>query len=343
MATVGSLAALVGGTVIGDASHRIRDVADLDTAGPEDISFLANPKYRDRFNLTRAGAVVVPEGISEGPSASLIVCTNPYLALARIIRELRPPTVYPPGVESGAHVHPEARVDSSATIRVGAIVESGAVIGSRSVIGPGCYVGSGAQIGCEVLLHPGVKILERCVIHDRTIIQAGAVIGSDGFGFAPDDSSRRHKIPQVGIVEVGEDVEIGANTTIDRATFGVTRIGAGSKIDNLVQIAHNVITGKDCVIVAQSGIAGSTRIGERVIMGAQAGLVGHIELCDDVVLAARAGVPNNIREPGVYSGLPAMPHRLWLKVAMAQQILPQMRRRLRHIEKRIDELESNKG
>ena len=160
-------------------------------------------------------------------------------------------------------------------------------------------------IGENVEIHPGAKVLERCQIGNGVILQAGAVIGSDGFGYAPDDEGVRHKIPQVGIVVLEDDVEIGANATIDRATFGETRIGKGTKVDNLVQIAHNVVTGKDCVIVSQSGIAGSTKLGDRVIAGAQVGIVGHIEVANDVMLGARAALTKTIKSPGVFSGTPS--------------------------------------
>ncbi|OGQ83287.1 MAG: UDP-3-O-(3-hydroxymyristoyl)glucosamine N-acyltransferase [Deltaproteobacteria bacterium RIFOXYA12_FULL_58_15] len=344
MATVGTLATLVGGRVIGDCDRQIRDVADLENAGPRHLSFLANPKYRVAFMATRAGAVLVSEGTTEGPpNVSLIVCADPYLALARVLGEFYPPTSWPHGSEPGAYVDPKAQVDPTATVRATAVIEAGAKIGPRTIVSPGAYVGVDAQIGADVLLHPGVKVLARCVLGDRVILQAGVVVGSDGFGYAHDAEQRRYKIPQVGIVEIENDVEIGANTTIDRSTFGVTRIGAGTKIDNLVQIAHNVVTGHDCVIVAQSGIAGSTTLGHRVVMGAQTGVVGHIKICDDVTLAARAGVPNSIRKPGIYSGTPSKPHRDWLRVVASQQALPEMRRRLRELEQQVETIGRQDG
>ncbi len=337
MALLSELARLVGGKVVGDATRVIRGVADLASAGAEEISFLASPKYRDAFAKTRAGAVLTAEAIAEAPT-SLIVCTDPYLALAQIAAFLHPPAKLEPGREPGALVHATALVDLTATVRMGAVVDAGARVGARSVIGPGAYVGQDARIGADVYLHAGAKVLDRCVLEDRVILQAGAVIGSDGFGYAPDSEGRRHKIPQVGYVLVGADAEIGANTTIDRATFGHTRIGPGTKIDNLVQIAHNVVTGRDCVVVAQSGVAGSTRLGDRVIVGAQAGIVGHIEIVSDVMLGARTGVPNHIRESGIYSGVPSMPHRQWLKVAMAQATVPELRRRVRELERQLARL-----
>ncbi len=337
MTTVGALAALVGGRVVGDPDRQLRGVADLDSAGPDQLSFLANPKYVASFARTRAGAVLVDEAMAAGagPGVTLVVCADPYLALARVAQELAPPTRWPAGIEGGAHVHPAAQVDPTATVRVGAVVEEGARVGARALVGPGCYVGREAQIGADVVMHPGARLLERCRLGDRVILQAGAVIGSDGFGYAPDGGRQRHKIPQVGIVEIGDDVEIGANTTIDRATFGATRIGAGTKIDNLVQIAHNVTVGRDCVIVSQSGIAGSTVVGDRVVMGARTGLVGHIHIASDVVLAARTGVAHDLREPGIYSGTPSVPHRLWRRMVAAQKSLPDLLRRVRELEQRL--------
>jgi UDP-3-O-[3-hydroxymyristoyl] glucosamine N-acyltransferase len=338
MATVGQLASFVGGRVVGDAQREIRGVADLASAGPLELSFLTSPKYKAQFLATRAGAVLVSEPRADAPT-TLIVCPDPYLALARLAAQLHPPPTYAAGIASSACVDAEASIDPSATIRPGAVVEAAANVGPRSVIGAGAYLGPGAVVGADCLLHPGVHVLERCRLGDRVILHAGVVVGSDGFGYAPDASGRRHKVPQSGIVVLEDDVEIGANSTVDRATFGETRIGRGSKVDNLVQIAHNVVLGEDCVIVSQSGIAGSTKLGRRVIVGAQGGVVGHIRLHDDVVLGARAGVAASIEEPGIYSGTPAIPHRQWLKAAVAQKDVPELRRRLLALERRLSELE----
>jgi UDP-3-O-[3-hydroxymyristoyl] glucosamine N-acyltransferase len=340
MATVGSLAKIVDGTVVGDASIEIRNVADLASAGPSDITFLANPKYAGLVAKTRAGALLVAQAVDGAPCAQ-VLCANPYLAMATVATTLNPVPSYPAGVEAGAHVHAEAQVDRTATIRVGAIVERGAVIGARSVIWPGAYVGPGARVGDDSVLHPGVKVLHGCSVGARCILHAGVVIGSDGFGYAPDAKGTRHKIPQVGVVVVDDDVEIGANTTVDRATFGMTRIGRGTKIDNLVQIAHNVVTGRDCVIVSQSGIAGSATLGDRVVMGAQTGVVGHVKIANDVTLAGRAAAASGIDEAGVYSGAPAFPHRAWLKSVVTFPELPNLKRRVRELEARIAQLEGD--
>jgi UDP-3-O-[3-hydroxymyristoyl] glucosamine N-acyltransferase len=338
MATVGQLAKLVGGTVIGEPDREIRDVADLSNATAEHLSFLANLKYRDQFAKTRAGAVLCTEAIANAHT-TLIVCADPYLSLARIATHLHPPPRYAAGIEAGAFVAASAVVDAAATVRVGAIIDAGARVGARTIIGPGAYVGAEAVVGEDCLLHPNANVLARCRLGDRVILHAGVVIGSDGFGYAPDAHGARFKIPQLGVVVLENDVEIGANTTVDRATFGETRIGAGTKIDNLVQIAHNVVTGEDCVIVSQCGIAGSTRIGRKVIMGAGVGVVGHIHIADGVMLGARTGVPSSIDEPGIYSGTPAMPHREWLKTAVLQKSLPDLRRKILALERRLAELE----
>ena len=342
MPTLGALATHIGGSVVGDADVEISDVADLQSAGPEHLSFLSNPKYEAAFRQTKAGGVLADRAYEDAP-CPLIVCDNPYLALAKIATFLHPGPSFDAGIEAGAHVHASAKLDPAATVRVGAVVDADAQIGARSVIGAGCYVGHGARIGEGCFLHPGSRVLDGCVLGDRVILQAGAVIGSDGFGYAPDAQGKRRKIPQVGIVEIGDDVEIGANVTVDRATFGVTRIGKGSKIDNLVQIAHNVVLGEDCVVVSQSGIAGSTHLGNRVVMGAQTGIAGHITIADDVMLGARAGVAGAIKEPGVFSGVPAIPHKKWLKTVVALPTVPEMRGRMRELEKRLAELEKKQG
>lgn len=333
MMTVGALADLVNGTVVGDAERPIDGVADLASAGPTDITFLANPKYAGLVPGTHAGALIVAQQV-EAPCPQIVV-GNPYLAMQTIAVRLFPAPAYEAGVEPGAFVHASAEVHPTAVVRAGAVVDRNAKVGARSIVQSQVYVGADASVGEDCLLHPGAKIMHRCIVGDRVILQPNCVIGSDGFGYAPDATGKRHKIPQVGIVVLEDDVEVGASTTIDRATFGKTRIGAGTKIDNLVQVAHNVTTGKDCVFVSQSGIAGSTTVGDRVIMGAQAGVVGHIKITDDVMLAARAGVPNNIKASGVYSGAPIQAHADWVKTVAVIATLPELRRRVRELENKL--------
>ena len=340
--TVASLARLVGGAVHGDGERVIRDVADLASAGSEHLSFLVSPKYLDAFRHTRAGAVLVAAPLDDAPCA-LIVCETPYRAMAVIAQTLHPAPTPAPGIDPGAIVHPQAEVHPAAAVCAGAVVGAGARVGARSVLSSLAYVGEAARIGEDCLLHPGAKVLHRCVLGDRVILQAGAVIGGDGFGYVPDAQGRRHKIPQVGVVEVGDDVEIGANSTVDRATFGVTRIGAGTKIDNLVQVGHNVVIGRDCVLVSQSGIAGSTVLGDRVLVGPQAGIVDHARITSDVRLATRSGVAQSIDKPGDYSGAPAIEHRRWLRAVLSTYTLPELRRTVKEIERRLARLEPGAG
>lgn len=335
--TLGELARLVEGEVLGDPEIVIRDVAPLDEARSDELSFLANAKYRDQALETEAAAVVVSEQL-DGLQCPQLRSDNPYLAMATIAAELHPAVTPDRGVASGAHVDAKAEIDLTASIGPGAVIEAGAQIGAGAVVGPTCVVGAGAQVMERAVMHAGSKLLERCVLGKGSILQAGAVVGSDGFGYAPDAEGRRTKIPQVGVVVIEDDVEIGANSTIDRATFGRTVIGRGSKLDNLVQIAHNVRLGEDCVIVAQSGIAGSTTLGSRVIMGAQSGSVGHIRLGDRVTLAARAAATMNLAADAIYGGAPAIPHRDWLRFTASLPKLPELRRRVRGLERKVEEL-----
>lgn len=337
--TLGALAQALGAKIIGDPDVQIEDIADLASAGPAELSFLANPKYRQEALDSKAGAILVAEEL-QGCSAHQLLCPNPYLALAACAQRLHPPRRRDPGIAPGASVDPLAKIDPSAAICAGAVVEEGASVGPRTVVGPNAVVGARARLGADTLLHAGVKVLDRCVIGERCILHAGAVIGSDGFGFAPDSDGKRLKIPQIGVVVLEDDVEVGANCTIDRATFGKTLIGKGTKIDNLVQIGHNVRIGANCVIVAQSGIAGSTQVGSRVILGAQSGVGGHLTVTDDVTIAARGGATGNVRNPGVYAGVPLVPHKKWLKAAASFGSLPEIRRRLRKLEDALQTVET---
>lgn len=333
MPRAGALAELVGGTVIGDDTVEICDVADLDHAGPNSLSFVTNPKYVKKAKTTRAGALLVAERLPEVACAQ-IVCANPYLALAKIGTELNPPDSLAPGIEPSALVHAQARVDPSATVCAGAVIERGARIGAHTVVGPLCFIGAQVRIGADTKLYPGVKILTRCVVGDRVILHAGVVIGSDGFGFAPDASGRRIKIPQLGIVEIGDDVEIGANTTLDRATFGATRIGAGTKIDNLVQIGHNCRIGRGCLIVSQVGIAGSTTVGDHVVLGGQVGIAGHLHIGDGAQVGAQSGIMTDVEKGQVLFGSPARPHREAFKLQALIAKLPEMHAALRDIRRK---------
>lgn len=336
--SLGTLASLVGGQVRGDADLPVSGVAPLDRAGPREISFLANPKYRRRLDATQAGAVIVHPSLDGAVERPLILCANPYLAFARILAHFHPDPCFAGGVQAGAVVDPAAQVDPSATVSSGCAVGAGARIGPGTVLHPNVTVYPRAEIGAGCVIHAGVVVRERCVLGDRVIVQPNAVIGSDGFGFAP-DGARYVKIPQVGRVVVEDDVEIGSCTCIDRGTLGDTRIRRGTKIDNQVQIGHNTQVGEDCILVAQVGISGSTEIGRHCTFGGQSATAGHLKVGDNVTIAARGGVSGNVEPNQTMAGLPLMPHREWLKATMTIPHLPEMRRELHQLRQRLQELE----
>jgi len=337
VATLRELAELVGGTVVGDADLVIRRVAAIAEAQTGEITFIANPKYLSLLQETRASAVIVAPGV-EVPHLSLIVCQNPYLAFAKILNHLQVERPQPQGVMAGASVHPAASLGEGVTIHPGCVVGENVVVGSGTILYPGVVLYANAVVGADCILHAGAIVREGCRLGDRVILQPTAVIGSDGFGFAP-DGARYYKIPQVGIVVVEDDVEIGAGSCVDRAALGVTRIRRGAKIDNLVQIGHNVVVGEDTVIVAQVGVAGSTEIGRHCTLGGQAGVVGHIKIGDNVMVGAQSGVSNTVGPNQVLSGTPVMPHREWLKASMSFARLPELRKDVTRIKRQLEELE----
>jgi UDP-3-O-[3-hydroxymyristoyl] glucosamine N-acyltransferase len=332
------IAAYLDASVVGDGSVEIRDIKGLDEAGEGDLTFLANPKYRKKIATTKASAILINQPV-EGAGKNFLIAGDPYGALARLLALFYPEEKDFQGVSPGAFIDPEAAVEKGATVYAGAFVGKGAKIGSGAVLYPGVYVGPGAVVGEGSILFPNVTVYRRCLIGNRVIIHAGVVVGSDGFGFANPGLENR-KIPQVGIVQIDDDVEIQANTTIDRGTLGRTWIQRGTKIDNLVQIAHNVVIGENSIIVSQVGISGSTRLGKRVIIGGQAGLVGHIHVGDNVMIAARAGINKDIPPSRIMSGAPAIPHRDWLRLNAHIQRLPEMHKTMTSLVKRIEELES---
>lgn len=291
------------------ASVQITGFAALEDAGPGDLSFFSNPKYLRAAERTAAAAVLVPLDFAGSLPCPVVRHANPSLAFAFIAEALSPPPPAPePGVHPSAVVEPGAAVDPAASVGPLAVISSGAVIGPGTVIGAGCFIGSGSRVGAGCFLHPGVKIREGCVLGDRVILHCGCVVGADGFGYEFKDG-RHVKIRQAGGVIIGNDVEIGANTTIDRARFGNTRIGDGTKIDNLVQIAHNVVIGRGCIIVAGAMIAGSTRLGDYVTLGGQVGVAGHLTIGDRVMAGAQSGISKSIPAGTVVFGSPAEPMR----------------------------------
>ena len=295
-----------GGELVGDPVLKIAGAASLAEAVAGEISFFANRKYVALLRKTRASAVFVPPDFAEPINAAQVRVSNPTKAFEQVVLKLAPKRIsFAPGVHPSAIVDPTARLGESVSIQPYAVIEADAKIGDNTMIGAGTYVGHETVIGSASLIYPRVTIRERSRIGSRVVIHSGAVIGADGFGFEMVEA-RQEKIQQLGIVQIDDDVEIGANTTIDRARFGRTWIQQGVKIDNLVQIAHNVVVGKNSVIVAQTGISGSTRVGERVTMAGQVGIVGHVEIADGSVIAAQSGVSKSV-PGGVWFGYPAGP------------------------------------
>lgn len=339
--TLEAVARAIDGTVVGDGSVEITGVAGIREAREGDLTFLANPRYESYLELTQASAVIVSEN-HRNIGKPLIENQNPYLAFLKAVRLFAGDRERPAaGVHPSAVVAPDASVAADAFIGPHVVIEPGARIGARAVIHAGCYVGARARVGDDALLYPRVTVREECALGDRVIVHSGTVIGSDGFGFVRDGDVYR-KLPQVGNVEIGDDVEIGANVTIDRATTGTTRIGAGSKIDNLVQIAHNVQTGKSCIIVAQVGISGSTVLGDHVVLAGQVGVVGHIEIGDGVTVGAQSGVSKSVKPGERIFGCPAMPLRQAKRIEASIRNLPDLIQTVRALKRRVEELEGSK-
>jgi len=331
------IAAFLDGSVSGDGGIVIERLQGIDEAGPGDLTFVANPKYRKKMQTTGASAIVVAPG-TVCPGKSLLIVAEPYVAWGRLLALFHPEDEESAGISQNATIEAGADVSSEAAVYPGVHVCRGARIEKRAVLYPGVFIGRDAVVGEASVLYPGVTVYRRCRIGRRVVLHAGVVIGSDGFGFALPGRENR-KIPQVGYVQIDDDVEIGANTTIDRGALGRTWIQKGVKIDNLVQIAHNVVIGEYSVIVAQVGISGSSQLGKGVVIGGQAGLVGHIRIGDGVMAAAQAGVHKDVPAGRIVAGTPHMPHREWLKMSACLPKLPEMRETLAALKQRVAALE----
>jgi UDP-3-O-[3-hydroxymyristoyl] glucosamine N-acyltransferase len=336
------LAARLACRLEGPGEVEIRGVAGLEEAAPGDLTFLHNPRYADRLTATRASAVILGPGMA-GPGLPVLRCPNPYLAFARAVLALYPAARPAPGMHPTACVAAAARVDPAASVGPLCVVEAEAEIGPGSVLVAQVYVGAGSRLGRDCLLYPQVVVREGVRLGDRVIVHGGTVIGSDGFGYARDEEGRYVKIPQVGGVAIEDDVELGANVAVDRAALGQTRIGRGTKIDNLVQIGHNVTIGEETVIVAQAGISGSTKLGRRVTLAGQVGIAGHLEIGDGATIGAQSGVDTAVPPGAVYWGSPARPHMEAKRRLAALARLVDAGKRLRALEARVRELEAAAG
>lgn len=316
------LAAAVSAELQGDGDIRIRGVATLEQALPDQIAFLANPRYRTQLANSKAGAVIVAPADRTGSPHARLVIANPYACYARVAQLLHPPVPAPRGVHPSAVVAPDVLIGADVSIGPQAVVGSGCILGSAVVIGPGCVLGERVQLGDRTRLHAHVTVQMGCELGADCIVHPGAVIGADGFGMAW-SGSEWLKIPQIGRVRIGAGVEIGANTTIDRGALADTVIEEGVKLDNLVQIGHNVHVGAHTVIAGCTGISGSTRIGRHCRIGGGVGIVGHVEICDGATISGFSLITKSVTQPGVYtSAIPSQPHRTWMHTLAALRALP---------------------
>ena len=338
------LAEWVDGTVVGDGEIEISGVAAIEEARAGEITFIANPKYLSKLGKTQASAIIVSKEVTQADKPLLCV-TNPYIAFARILTFFSKKPYQPKGIDSNAWISPTAKLGKDLTLHPFVYIGDHCSIGDRVTLYPGVYVGEDCFIGEDSILYSNVSIYSGTVIGKRVILHSGVVVGSDGFGYVK-EGKQNVKIPQVGRVEIEDDVEIGANTTIDRATLGKTIIQRGVKIDNLVQVAHNVVIGEDSILCAQVGISGSTKIGSNVTLAGQVGVVDHVEIGDNVTVIAQSGVMSDLPANQAYTGTPSMPHRNFLHMAAVLPKLPEMRKTLIEVEKRLKKIEealSSKG
>jgi len=339
--TLGQLSEALGTTLDGDASRVVRGVAPLETAGPHEISFVTDARYRNAARTSRAGAFLAPPDV-DGLPGPVLRSPSPRLTLIDLIALFHPPARPVPGIATSAVVAPDARVAPSASVGALAVIDAGAVVGEGVQIHPLVYVGPGAVIGDGSVLYPHVVVRDRVTLGRRVIVHPGAVIGADGFGYVRAGAAYR-KLPQVGGVRVEDDVEIGANTTIDRGMLGDTVVRRGTKIDNLVQVAHNVEVGEDAILAAQVGIAGSSRVGRGAVLLGQVGVADHVTVGEGAVLGAQCGVAQDVpageRLTGTWGRPMAQARRIWL----AQADLPDLLRRVKTLERRLEELAARVG
>jgi UDP-3-O-[3-hydroxymyristoyl] glucosamine N-acyltransferase len=339
--TAAEIAAKLGGEVRGAGSVVLTGFAPADRARPGDLTFAENETYFQRADTSAASAILVAGDFTSRAKA-LIRVSNARIAFAKVLPLFFPEPAFAPGIHPTAVIAASARIDPTAHVGPHCVVGEGARIGARAVLQGGDHVGFGAQLGEDVNIFPNVSIYARTQIGQRVRIHSGTVIGSDGFGYVLDDGAHR-KVPQVGSVIIGDDVEIGANVTVDRGALGPTIIGRGTKIDNLVQVAHNVNIGEHSLLVAQVGIAGSSKLGNYVVLGGQVGIAGHLKIGNQVTVAAQSGVMHNIKDGEKVLGSPALPDRQSKRQIIAAQQLPELIRRVRDLEKKLGSLPEEGG
>jgi UDP-3-O-[3-hydroxymyristoyl] glucosamine N-acyltransferase len=335
--TLQELADLIEGNVLGDTHRVITGISSLDEAREGDITFLAQSKYLNKAKKTKASAIIVSNKI-EGIDKPFIITDNPYLAYAKTVALFHQRAHPVMGIDEHAILREGTKVGKDVSIYPWVFIGNDVTISDRVVIHPHTTIGDGTFIGEDTTIYAHVSIRENCRIGKRVMIHAGTVIGSDGFGFAP-DGNRYCKIPQIGTVQIDDDVEIGANNTIDRGALGKTWIKRGVKTDNLVHIAHNVVIGEDSLLVALVGVSGSTKIGNHVTLAGNVGVVGHIEIGDNTIVGAKSGVSGSVPANTIVSGYPHMPHKQWLKSSRCYPLLPQMRKTINKLEKKVKALE----
>ena len=339
------IAGFLGGEIVGDPKAVVTSLAKIEEGKPGTLAFLSNPKYEHYIYDTQASIVIVNRSFEPTApvAATMVKVEDAYSCFAKLLELYVANKPQKTGVSPLASVDPSAAVGEGAYIGAYAVIEQGVKTGKNCKIYPQVYLGDGVRLGDNVTLYPGVRIYEACVIGNNVTIHAGSVIGADGFGFAPDEKGEFHKIPQIGNVRIEDDVEIGANTTIDRATMGSTVIRQGVKLDNLIQVAHNVEIGENTVMAAQCGIAGSTKIGSHCMMGGQVGIAGHITIGDHVNIGAQSGIPNHVDSDCNLLGTPAMPARDYARASVLIRKLPELNQTVRQLQKEIETLKRKLG
>jgi len=334
--SIKEIASLINGNVSGDINIEISNVAKIEEAKQGDLTFLYLPAYDKFFPATQASAIIVKTGFTKSRNdITYIEVDSPEKAFFTILKKIFTPDFPLIGIDPSAFVHPTAKLAENVSVGKNVVISSGCIIGADTKVFHNTVVSDNVSIGNGCLIHSNVSIRENCMLGSRVIIHSGTVVGSDGFGYSPNEKGEYEKIPQIGNVIIEDDVELGSNVSIDRAAMGSTIIKRGCKIDNLVQIAHNVILGEDTVVSAQTGVSGSTKIGKHCILAGQAGLVGHIELGDNVIITAQSGVSKSIPKPGYYSGSPAMEMRSYQKMQAQVRFIPDYADRIKELENQV--------